>query len=75
MSSGRIVISSRNEGPVVNAINWSFTIVVAFTVAMKVFDKWQRTHGLAADDYLLGAAFVSLFNTISSVSGQDFDRD
>ena len=59
MAPGGIIITSDNQGPIINIISWILIVLSFLATSAKVWSKWSLTKRLHADDYYLTAALVS----------------
>lgn len=55
----QIVISSQNEGPVVNIAAWIGMTIMILCVCTRIVSKYSVIRRLSTDDALIGASVVS----------------
>lgn len=56
----QIVISSQNEGPVVNIAAWIGMTIMILCVCTRLVSKYSVIRRLSTDDALIGASVVSV---------------
>lgn len=59
MTSGKVVITAENRGPLINIPTWILLVVMCITALVKIFSKWFMVHRLQYDDFYMIAAMVN----------------
>ena len=64
MSSGHVVISATNRGPLISFVTWVLLVVMCLAVVTKVYAKIRKIKSVQLDDLFVVAAMVSLHPTL-----------